>query len=97
MASNEKDSPISLLETLSEIDGNLEYFAVAKDGTTYKCTPAAPPTFTKYGTYSVLAVLQIIGHIISLIKLSFVILRGTRVEVIFANPFSIDVHIINSP
>lgn len=40
MASNEKDSPISLLETLSEIDGNLEYFAVAKDGTTYKCTPA---------------------------------------------------------
>lgn len=40
MVSNEKDSPISLLENLSEIDGNLEYFAVAKGRTTYKCTPA---------------------------------------------------------
>lgn len=49
MASNEKDSPISLLETLSEIDGNLEYFAVAKDGTTYKCTPAQLKDFVLKG------------------------------------------------
>jgi hypothetical protein len=46
---NEKDSPISLLETLSEIDGNLEYFAVAKDGTTYKCTPAQLKDFVLKG------------------------------------------------
>ena len=44
-----KDSPISLLETLSEIDGNLEYFAVAKDGTTYKCTPAQLKDFVLKG------------------------------------------------
>lgn len=49
MASNEKDSPISLLETLSEIDGNLEYFAVAKDGTTYKCTPTQLKDFVLKG------------------------------------------------
>lgn len=49
MASNEKDSPISLLETLSEIDGNLEYFAVAKDGATYKCTPAQLKDFVLKG------------------------------------------------
>ena len=49
MASNEKDSPISLLETLSEIDGNLEYFAVAKDGTTYKCSPAQLKDFVLKG------------------------------------------------
>ena len=49
MDSNEKDSPISLLETLSEIDGNLEYFAVAKDGTTYKCTPAQLKDFVLKG------------------------------------------------
>jgi hypothetical protein len=49
MASNEKDSPISLLETLSEIDGDLEYFAVAKDGTTYKCTPAQLKDFVLKG------------------------------------------------
>lgn len=49
MASNEKDSPISLLETLSEIDGNLEYFAIAKDGTTYKCTPAQLKDFVLKG------------------------------------------------
>ena len=49
MASNEKDSPISLLKTLSEIDGNLEYFAVAKDGTTYKCTPAQLKDFVLKG------------------------------------------------
>lgn len=49
MALNEKDSPISLLETLSEIDGNLEYFAVAKDGTTYKCTPAQLKDFVLKG------------------------------------------------
>ena len=49
MASNEKDSPISLLEPLSEIDGNLEYFAVAKDGTTYKCTPAQLKDFVLKG------------------------------------------------
>lgn len=49
MASNKKDSPISLLETLSEIDGNLEYFAVAKDGTTYKCTPAQLKDFVLKG------------------------------------------------
>lgn len=49
LASNEKDSPISLLETLSEIDGNLEYFAVAKDGTTYKCTPAQLKDFVLKG------------------------------------------------
>ena len=49
MASNEKDSPISLLEALSEIDGNLEYFAVAKDGTTYKCTPAQLKDFVLKG------------------------------------------------
>lgn len=49
MASNEKDSPISLLETLSEIDGNLEYFAVAKDGTTYKCTPVQLKDFVLKG------------------------------------------------
>lgn len=49
MTSNEKDSPISLLETLSEIDGNLEYFAVAKDGTTYKCTPAQLKDFVLKG------------------------------------------------
>lgn len=49
MVSNEKDSPISLLETLSEIDGNLEYFAVAKDGTTYKCTPAQLKDFVLKG------------------------------------------------
>lgn len=49
MASNEKDSPISLLETLSEIDGNLEYFAVAKDRTTYKCTPAQLKDFVLKG------------------------------------------------
>lgn len=44
-----KDSPISLLETLSEIDGNLEYFAVAKDGTTYKCSPAQLKDFVLKG------------------------------------------------
>lgn len=49
MVSHEKDSPISLLETLSEIDGNLEYFAVAKDGTTYKCTPAQLKDFVLKG------------------------------------------------
>ena len=49
MDSNEKDSPISLLETLSEIDGNLEYFAVAKDWTTYKCTPAQLKDFVLKG------------------------------------------------
>ena len=49
IASNEKDSPISLLETLSEIDGNLEYFAVAKDRTTYKCTPAQLKAFVLKG------------------------------------------------
>lgn len=49
MASNKKDSPISLLETLSEIDGNLEYFAVAKDRTTYKCTPAQLKDFVLKG------------------------------------------------
>lgn len=49
MALNEKDSPISLLETLSEIDGNLEYFAVAKDGTTYKCSPAQLKDFVLKG------------------------------------------------
>lgn len=49
MVSNEKDSPISLLENLSEIDGNLEYFAVAKDGTTYKCTPAQLKDFVLKG------------------------------------------------
>lgn len=49
MALNEKDSPISLLKTLSEIDGNLEYFAVAKDGTTYKCTPAQLKDFVLKG------------------------------------------------
>ena len=49
LASNKKDSPISLLETLSEIDGNLEYFAVAKDGTTYKCTPAQLKDFVLKG------------------------------------------------
>lgn len=49
MASNKKDSPISLLKTLSEIDGNLEYFAVAKDGTTYKCTPAQLKDFVLKG------------------------------------------------
>lgn len=49
MASHEKDSPISLLKTLSEIDGNLEYFAVAKDGTTYKCTPTQLKDFVLKG------------------------------------------------
>ena len=49
MVSNEKDSPISLLKTLSEIDGNLEYFAVAKNGTTYKCTPAQLKDFVLKG------------------------------------------------